>query len=55
MSVPFIQQAQAFFDDFGDHKKMVLSTSHNNIVTSRMMSLVVIGGIHSIYNAFIIK
>lgn len=31
-----------FWEDFGDSKKMVLSTSLNDIVTSRMMSIVAI-------------
>ncbi len=31
-----------FGEDFGDSKKMVLSTSLNDIVTSRMMSVVAI-------------
>lgn len=36
-----------FFEEFGDHSKMVLSSSLNDIVTSRMMSIVVIN--HKFY------
>ena len=34
----FAQQRELFFEEFGKHKKMVLSTSFQNQVTSRMMS-----------------
>lgn len=34
-----------FFKDFGITRKMVLSTSENDIVTSRMMSIVLIDGV----------
>ncbi len=35
---------QAFFKEFGDSKKMVLSTSANDKVTSRMMSIILLEG-----------
>ncbi len=38
-------KVKEFFDGFGTGKKMVLSTSHNDIVTSRMMSIVLIEGV----------
>lgn len=38
----FEKEYMKFWKDFGDSKKMVLSTSLNDIVTSRMMSIVVI-------------
>lgn len=34
-----------FFQEFGISRKMVLSTSENDIVTSRMMSIVLINGV----------
>ncbi|MGL4572678.1 MAG: pyridoxamine 5'-phosphate oxidase family protein [Clostridium sp.] len=34
-----------FYESFGSGKKMVLSTSHNNKVSSRMMSIVLIDGV----------
>ncbi len=38
----FWQEYDRFWDEFGTHKKMVLSTALHDIVTSRMMSLVVL-------------
>ena len=38
----FNQQYANFWKKFGASKKMVLSTSFNDIVTSRMMSIVCI-------------
>lgn len=40
----FESKCRILFDDIGDHKTMVLSTSLNDKVTSRMMSIVLIGG-----------
>lgn len=40
----FSEKLNAFLSDFGDGRKMVLSTAHNNRVSSRMMSVVMIGG-----------
>ncbi len=40
----FSQKAKAFLSEFGQGRKMVLSTAENNIVSSRMMSIVQIGG-----------
>lgn len=40
----FYQKVTAFFSDFGKGRKMVLSTSENGRVSSRMMSIVQIGG-----------
>ncbi len=40
----FSDKYKAFFEDFGKGKAMVLSTSENNIVSSRMMSVVAIDG-----------
>ena len=40
----FYQKVDEFFSDFGKGKKMVLSTSENDKVSSRMMSVVQIGG-----------
>ena len=37
----FDEQCQALFRDIGEHKKMVLSTSFEGCVTSRMMSVVI--------------
>ena len=39
---PFIERYQAFLSEFGQGRKMVLSTSENNRVSSRMMSVVLI-------------
>lgn len=41
----FSVEYEAFLSDFGKGRKMVLSTSENNIVSSRMMSVVQIDGI----------
>lgn len=41
-NVEFREAYQKFYKELGDSKKMVLSTSLNDIVTSRMMSIVVI-------------
>ena len=38
----FQEAYKNFYQDFGKSKKMVLSTSLNDLVTSRMMSIVVI-------------
>jgi len=38
----FQQEYEKFWDGFGTHKKMVLSTALHGIVTSRMMSMVVL-------------
>ena len=35
----------SFLSDFGKGRKMVLSTAENNIVSSRMMSVVLIDGV----------
>ena len=40
----FSQKADKFFSEFGRARKMVLSTSENDRVSSRMMSVVQIGG-----------
>ena len=40
----FAEKLNAFLSDFGDGRKMVLSTAHNNRVSSRMMSVVKLGG-----------
>ncbi len=40
----FTEKINGFFSDFGEGKKMVLSTSENNRVSSRMMSVVQIEG-----------
>ena len=40
----FFQKVDEFFSDFGKGRKMVLSTSENDKVSSRMMSVVQIGG-----------
>lgn len=40
----FSEEYKRFWKEFGNSKKMVLSTSLNNVVTSRMMSIVVIDG-----------
>ena len=40
----FYQKITAFFSDLGKGRKMVLSTSENDRVSSRMMSVVQIGG-----------
>lgn len=40
----FEDRIEAFFTDFGKSKKMVLSTSENDRVSSRMMSIVQIDG-----------
>ncbi|MGN0588100.1 MAG: pyridoxamine 5'-phosphate oxidase family protein, partial [Ruminiclostridium sp.] len=41
----FSDKVREFLSDFGKGRKMVLSTSENNIVSSRMMSVVQIEGI----------
>lgn len=41
----FSDKIQSFFSDFGKGRKMVLSTSENNKVSSRMMSVVQINGV----------
>lgn len=41
----FENRYSQFLDEFGKGKKMVLSTSENNMVTSRMMSIVQSDGI----------
>lgn len=41
----FFDKYEVFLSDFGKGRKMVLSTSENNIVSSRMMSVVQINGI----------
>lgn len=41
----FFNRYEEFLSDFGKGRKMVLSTSENNIVSSRMMSVVLIDGI----------
>ena len=38
----FSEEYEKFFQELGESKKMVLSTSLNDIVTSRMMSIVVV-------------
>ena len=38
----FEEKFPEFWKEFGDHRLMVLSTSLDNIVTSRMMSVVAI-------------
>ncbi len=40
----FIKQYQAFLSDFGEGRTMVLSTSENDVVSSRMMSVVQLNG-----------
>ncbi|MBQ9542784.1 pyridoxamine 5'-phosphate oxidase family protein [Ruminococcus sp.] len=40
----FSDKLKTFMSEFGKGRKMVLSTSENNIVSSRMMSVVQIGG-----------
>ena len=40
----FLYKYKAFLEDFGNGKTMVLSTSENNIVSSRMMSVIAIDG-----------
>ncbi len=40
----FSNKLSEFFDEFGEGKKLVLSTADNNKVTSRMMSIVQING-----------
>lgn len=40
----FSEKLQSFLDDFGKGRKMVLSTSENDRVSSRMMSVVMING-----------
>ena len=40
----FAEKLDGFFADFGKGRKMVLSTSENGRVSSRMMSVVQIGG-----------
>lgn len=39
----FVEAYRRFWKEFGTHKKMVLSSSQNDIVTSRMMSIVCMG------------
>ena len=41
----FSDKFEAFLSDFGKGRKMVLSTSENDIVSSRMMSVVQIDGV----------
>lgn len=41
----FHDKYQAFLSDFGNGRTMVLSTSENDIVSSRMMSVIQIEGI----------
>lgn len=41
----FLSKYEAFLSDLGKGRIMVLSTSENNIVSSRMMSVVLINGI----------
>ena len=41
----FIERYEAFLTEFGQGRKMVLSTSENDRVSSRMMSIVLINGI----------
>ena len=41
----FIKQYEAFLSDFGEGRTMVLSTSENDVVSSRMMSVVQLNGI----------
>lgn len=36
----FLDKIRLFFSDFGKGRKMVLSTSENNRVSSRMMSII---------------
>lgn len=43
--VTFEKMCNQFFDTFGSNKQMVLSTSLNDKVTSRMMSIILIDGI----------
>lgn len=38
----FITAYENFYEELGESKKMVLSTSLNDTVTSRMMSIVVL-------------
>jgi len=40
----FSEKYEAFLSDFGKARKMVLSTSENDIVSSRMMSVIQIDG-----------
>lgn len=40
----FSEKFETFLSDFGNGQKMVLSTSENNIVSSRMMSVIQIDG-----------
>ncbi|WP_455529092.1 hypothetical protein [Ruminococcus sp.] len=40
----FSEKLEQFFKDFGKGRKMVLSTSENDRVSSRMMSVVQING-----------
>lgn len=40
----FLEHLEAFLTDFGKGRKMVLSTCENNVVSSRMMSVVLIDG-----------
>ena len=40
----FSEKYEAFLSDFGKARKMVLSTSENDIVSSRMMSVILIDG-----------
>ena len=43
----FSEKLQSFLDDFGKGRKMVLSTSENYRVSSRMMSVVMINAAHA--------
>ncbi len=42
----FHDKYQAFLSDFGNGRTMVLSTSENDIVSSRMMSIIQIEGVY---------
>lgn len=43
--IGFVDKYNSFLSDFGKGRKMVLSTSENDIVSSRMMSIVQIDGV----------
>ena len=45
MNNTFDEKYNNFFDEFGKGKAMVLSSSENNIVSSRMMSVVQANGL----------
>lgn len=42
--IDFWKKASEFFRDFGTHETMVLSTSQNDKVSSRMMSVILLDG-----------